>query len=301
MRRPMSLWVLATLFAASIQALRFLLQKRMAVAGLSPAAATFARFVHAPFVIGAGLLVWVWLADATLPAIGPGFWPFAIAGALSQILATTCIVALFARRNFAVGIAFSKVTVLMTVAAGFLLLRETVSLADLLTMLVGLAGVLLLSVPRDGGWQVLNRATALGLASGAFFAVSAVGYRGASLAVASEAPLLRAAVTLALVTCVQATVLAVWLAWRDRGGLCRVIAGWRATAMVGATSMAGSLAWFTAYTLQTAAYVNAVGQVELILSVLIGWAVLGERQTRREAAGIGLIGISVVGLVILRG
>ena len=296
----MSLWVFAALFAASIQALRFLLQKRLSMGGLSPAASTFARFVYAPPVIGAGLVLWLLIADAALPNIGAGFWKFAIAGSVAQILATMCIVALFGYRNFAVGIAFSKVTVLMTVATGFLVLGETVTWPALAAMLVGLAGVLILSVPVTGGWQVLNRASLLGLGSGVFFSISAVGYRGASLAVESDAPLLRAAVTLCLVTLVQTALLGGWLAWRDRAGLVAVFRGWRATALVGATSMAGSLAWFTAYTLQTAAYVNAVGQIELILSMLISWFVLGERTTRRELVAMALVTVSVVTLILLR-
>lgn len=296
----MSLWVFATLFAASVQALRFLLQKRLAVSGLSPAAATFARFVYAPFAIGAGLAVWTLGSGTPLPLIGDGFWPFALAGALSQILATMCVVALFAYRNFAVGIAFSKVTVLMTVAAGFLVLGETVTWLDIAAMLVGLIGVLILSVPADGGWQVLNRGSLLGLASGVFFSISAVGYRGASLLVESDAPILRAAVTLGLVTLVQAAALAAWLAWRDRAGLVAVFTRWRATTLVGLTSMAGSLGWFTAYTLQTAAYVNAVGQVELILSLLISWLILGERFSRRELCAIALVSVSVLALILLQ-
>ncbi len=301
----MSLWLAATLFAATVQALRFWLQKRLAVAGLSPAATTFARFLHAPLAIALGLLVWRAGSGAPLPGLGPGFWPFVVAGALAQILATVCVVALFARRNFAVGIAFSKVTVLMTVATGWLLLGETVGRADLAAMAVGLAGVLLLSVPAGavgrGRLRVFNAATALGLASGAFFAVSAVGYRGASLLVASDAPILRAAVTLGVATTVQVVALGAWLAWRDRAGLVAVIRRWRATALVGAASLAGSMGWFTAYTLQNAALVNAVGQVELIASMAISRLVLGERQTGRELAGIALVGAGVVGLIALRG
>ncbi|WP_299820001.1 DMT family transporter [uncultured Jannaschia sp.] len=296
----MSLWVAATLLAASVQALRFLLQKRLSVGGLSPAAATFARFVYAPGAIALGLLVWVVARGGALPGIAPGFWPYAVTGGIAQILATICVVALFARRNFAVGIAFSKVTVLMTAATGFLVLGETVTLADLAAMSVGLVGVLVLSVPADGGWQVFNRASALGLASGAFFSVSAVGYRGASLLVDAEAAILRAAVTLCLVTLVQTILLGLWLLWRDRGGLVAVFRRWRATALVGATSMLGSLGWFTAYTLQNAAYVNAVGQVELILSLAISWLVLGERFSRRELLAIVLVSLSVVALVLLR-
>lgn len=296
----MSLWIVATLFAATVQALRFLLQKRLSVAGLSPAASTFARFVYAPFVIGGGLAVWTLTSDAPLPEIGAGFWPYALAGGISQILATMCVVALFAYRNFAVGIAFSKVTVLMTVAAGFIVLGETVTWLDLLAMGVGLLGVLILSVPAGGGWQVLNRGSLLGLASGVFFSISAVGYRGASLVVQSDAPILRAAVTLCLVTLAQALMLGLWLAWRDRAGLIAVFTRWRATTLVGLTSMAGSLGWFTAYTLQTAAYVNAVGQVELILSMMISWLILGERFSRRELLAIALVSCSVIGLILLQ-
>lgn len=296
----MSLWLFATLFAASVQALRFLLQKRLAVSGLSAAAATFARFVYAPFAIAGGLAFWAGIGGGRLPAIGDGFWGYALAGGVSQILATICVVALFSYRNFAVGIAFSKVTVLMTVVAGFLVLGETVTGADLAAMAVGFLGVVLLSVPEGRRWRVLNRGSLLGLASGVFFAISAVGYRGASLEVFSDAPLVRAAVTLCLVTLGQTILLGLWLLLRDRAGLLAVFRRWRATSLVGATSMLGSMGWFTAYTLQTAAYVNAVGQVELVLSMAIGWLVLGERQTGRELLGIVLVGLSVAGLILLR-
>ncbi len=133
-----------------------------------------------------------------------------------------------------------------------------------------------------------------------FFSISAVGYRGASLLVESDAPVLRAAVTLGLVTLAQAAMLAAWLWWRDRTGLVAVFTRWRTTALVGATSLAGSLGWFTAYTLQTAAYVNAVGQVELVLSMAISWLVLGERFSARELLAIGLVSVSVMGLIVLQ-
>jgi drug/metabolite transporter (DMT)-like permease len=299
----MSLWVLATLFAASVQALRFYLQRGMSLSGLSPVAATFARFVYAPLPIALGIGVWAATSGAPLPSVGAGFTGFALLGAVSQILATICIVALFSRRNFAVGIAFSKTAVLLTVVSGFVLLGERVTLPSLGAMGVGFAGVLLLSLPSGGGLRgnPVNVASALGLASGVFFSLSAVGYRGASLAIETDAALLRAAMTLCFVTLVQTALLGAWLAWRDRAGLVAVFRGWRVSGLVGATSMAGSMGWFTAYTLQTAAYVNAVGQIELVLSMLISRFALGERQTRRELAGIALVGVSVLGLIVLRG
>ncbi|MEM9795273.1 MAG: DMT family transporter [Pseudomonadota bacterium] len=301
MEGTMPLWILATLFAASVQALRFLLQKKMSSDGLSAAATTFARFVYAPFVLAPALALWWIFSGSEVPELQEDFWAYAAAGAVAQILATMCVVALFAHRNFAVGIAFSKTTVLLTVGTGFLLLGETVEPLALVAMVVGFAGVVLLSVPLDGGWRIFNRASALGLASGAFFSISAVGYRAASLAVETDLPIVRAAVTLALVTALQTILLASWLAWRDRDGLVQVARRWRLSMLIGLTSMAGSLGWFTAYTLQTAAMVNAVGQIELALSMAISWLLLGERSTLREIAGILLVGISVVGLILIGG
>ncbi|WP_371157562.1 EamA/RhaT family transporter [Jannaschia sp. 2305UL9-9] len=296
----MPLWIFATLFAASTQAIRFYLQKRLAVSGLSPTAATFARFVYAPVPIAFGLGLWAVSSDQPVPSVDASFIPFAVVGGIAQILATICLVALFARRNFAVGMALSKTAVLLTVLTGFLLLGETVTLSALVAMAVGFAGVLMLSMPDNGGWRgnPFNVASLLGLGAGAFFSISAVGYRGASLAIATDVALARAAMTLCFVTLFQTALLAAWLAWRDRDGLIAVFMRWRATALVGLTSMLGSLGWFTAYTLQTAAYVNAVGQVELILSMLISLTLLGERQTRREVMGIILVSVSVAGLVL---
>ncbi len=308
----MSLWLAATLLAATAQAGRFYLQKRLSSGGLSAPAATFARFALAPPALAAGLaLAALW--GAAVPAPGAGFWGYALAGGLAQIGATVLVVLLFAQRSFAVGIAFSKTTVLMTVLAGVLVLGETVTAPALAAMGVGLAGVLLISVPSGGGADpgpgaarrfaglraVLNRGSLYGLGAGALFAVSAVGYRGATLAVESPDPLMRAAVTLFLVTALQTALLALWLAWRERGAFAAIRARGRAVAATGALSLLGSYGWFTAYTLQTAAYVNAVGQVELILSLAISWLLLGERIAARELAGIGLIGGSVAALLLL--
>ena len=294
----MPLWIAATLFASTMQAVRFLLQKRLSV-GAGPVAATFARFVYAPPVLALGLAVWA-ARGGTWPAIGPGFAPFAVAGGVSQILATVLVVATFSRRNFAVGNALSKTSVLLTVGTGLLLLNELPSPGAIMAIAVCVAGVVVLSVPEGVRWQaaLTDRAILYGLGAGACFAVSGVSYRGASLAVDTPDAMVRAAVTLLMVTAFQTFVLAAWMLWRDRAGLRAVFANWRASGAIGATSMLGSLGWFTAYTLQQAALVNAVGQVELILSLAISTLILGERVTWRESVGVALVGGSVAALLL---
>ena len=77
---------------------------------------------------------------------------------------------------------------------------------------------------------------------------------------------------------------------------------WRArrvAVLIGLASMGGSLCWFTAFTLQNAALVFAVGQIEVIFSILVSVAVFRERMTRREGLGVGLLSVSILGLVLL--
>lgn len=297
-------WAIISVAAAAFQTARFLLQKRLSMGPLSAGGATLARFWYAaPF---AAIFVSLYLTcrDQPAPAIAPSFWPYAVAGGASQILATWCVVALFAQRNFAVGITFKKTEVVQTALVGFVLLGDQISPPGIAAILVGLIGVLALSeAPIPGGrvWAGLrSRATVLGIVSGALFAISAVGYRGATLAVDSSDPLVRAGTALAIITVMQVFALSAWLALREPGEVARVAAAWRTALWIGLSGLAGSLCWFTAFTLQNAAMVFAVGQIEVIFSILTATLVFGERISRRELAGMTLITLSVIAVVIVR-
>ncbi len=159
-------------------------------------------------------------------------------------------------------------------------------------IVLGLVGLLLLSGGKEArGFHLSdlrNRAAGLGIASGVLFAFSAVSYRGASLTLATDDPLLRAGVTLMAVVAMQTLIMA-GLAGLARAGA-RSRAVWRARRVavwIGLTSMGGSLCWFIAFTLQNAAYVKALGQVELILSVLASTLFFREKITPREGARHG--------------
>ncbi|MEM9438741.1 MAG: EamA/RhaT family transporter [Pseudomonadota bacterium] len=238
-----------------------------------------------------------------LPQTTPHFWAYGIAGALGQIFGTVCTVALFQHRNFAVGAAFKNTETLQTVPIGLLLLGETVSLWIVGAILVGLVGLIALSEsPEVGGdWRarVFNRATALGLGSGLLFGLASVGYRGAALNLEGGDVFLRAALGLGFLTLFQTVVMLIWLQVREPGELSRVIASWRVSGLVGLTSMLGSLGWFTAFGLQKAAYVKALGQTELIFSFLFSMFLFGERSTARELFGIAALCVSVVLVILL--
>ena len=296
-------WILITIGAATAQTFRFMLQKRLKGMALSTAGATFARFIYSSPLVAVIAIVYASRSGQGYPQVPPAFWPYAFAGGASQILATMCVVALFSHRNFAVGITFKKTEVLLSALFGFLILGDVFTPLTIVAMLVGLAGVLFLSDPPDGvgPWhqRIFNRATALGIGAGILFGISGNGYRGASLSLVEGDVFYRAIITLALVTAFQTLVMALWLVWRERGEITRVISAWRVAGLVGLTSMIGSICWFTAFTMQNAAYVNAVGQIELLFSLMIGAFVFGEKVGRREWQGLMLLTASIIMLVLL--
>lgn len=297
------LWIIVTFLAAAFQTVRFMLQKVLATSTLSPAGATFSRFLYSAPFIALLLAVYMQATQAQLPTMSARFWGFGLLGAVSQIVATVCVVALFKERNFAVGITFKKTEVIQTVLVGVLLLGELVSWGGFAAIALGLVGLLMLSGGKDArGFHLSdlrNRAAGLGIASGILFAFSAVSYRGASLTLATEDPLLRAGVTLMAVVAMQTLVMVVWLALRERGEMGRVWRARRVAVWIGLTSMGGSLCWFIAFTLQNAAYVKALGQVELILSILASTLFFKEKITARETIGMAILVASILLLILV--
>lgn len=299
----MILWIPITLAAAFFQTLRFMLQRQLSLGTLTAGGATLARFLYSAPLVAVLMALYMYGTGQSLPHFSLGFWGFGALGGLAQILATVATVRLFQARNFAVGIAFKKTEVMQAVLVGWVLLGDAVSGWGFAAIGVGLLGVLLLSAPpelaRFGLRDMANRAVGLGLGSGLLFAVSGVCYRGASLSLGMEDPLARAGLTLSMVTMMQTVAMVLWLRWRDPG---QVGAVWRARKVaiwVGLMSMAGSFCWFTAFTLQNAAYVNAVGQVELVFSALASVIVFRDRVSLREWVGMAVLLASIILLIVV--
>ena len=297
----MELWIPITLAAAFMQNLRSALQKHL-TGSLSTSGVTFSRFVYAAPLV---------LAYAALLGEGFGFeWPapnlrfalFAMLGGIAQITGTTLLVYLFSLRNFAVGTAYSKTETVQTVVFGLVILGESVTPAATFGIGVSLAGVMAISAARSRlslrnlllGWTA--RAASIGILSGTCFGLSGVAYRAASLSLGGDGFLMQAAFTLACVVVFQTILTAAWIGLREPGELTRVIRRWRVASLVGVCGMLGSVCWFTAMTLQNAAYVRAVGQVELVFTFIASWYFFRERSTGLELAGIVLI---VTGIMIL--
>ncbi len=297
----MELWIPITIAAAFAQNLRFMLQKHLK-GQLSTFGTTYARFVWAAPLALILVVILQSGRTAALPETTTGFFVFGTIGGVTQILATALLVQLFGMRNFAVGVTFSKTETVQAVIFGIIILGEAIGGWGFVAILISLLGVILISVnPADVSRRgFFSRSMLIGLGSGALFGVSAVSYRAASLSLGSGDFLIRAAVTLAFVTVLQTALMSLYLKFREPGEMGRVFAAWRVTLWVGVTGMLGSLGWFTAMTLQNAAYVRALGQIELVFTFAASYVIFKERSSGREITGIMLIVIGILVLLVAR-
>jgi len=244
------------------------------------------------------------LTAAPLPAAAAGFAFWVLLGALSQIAATALLLRTMHERNFALGVAYSKTEVLQVAVFGLAFLGDPIGLPAALAVGSGTLGVLLLS-PADRerpirtlltGWT--SRTALLGLACGALFALSAVGYRGATLALPDTPFLMAAAFTLVAAQVLQTCALGGWLLVRELRVVRKVLAAWRISLFAGLMGAAASAGWFTAFALTTAAHVRTLGLIELLFSYVVSRRLFRERLTRLELAGIGLLtlGVAIISL-----
>jgi drug/metabolite transporter (DMT)-like permease len=299
------LWIPITIFAAFCQNLRTAMQKHLK-GKLGTTGATFIRFGYGvPFAF-MYLLVLHFVFKHPLPSPNPTMLIAGALGGLAQIFGTFLLIYLFSFRNFAVGTAYSKTEPIQAAVFGFLVLGEHVSLPAAICILIGIIGVIVISLARVPltisavRSSLIGRPALVGLASAAFFGASAVAYRTASLSLEGTGVPMQAAYALVYATMFQTLVMGVWMAIREQDQLRAVATNWRSAVWVGASGVAGSVGWFTAMTLQNVAYVRALAQIELVFTFLVSWLVFKEVIVRSEILGCVLIVAAVIGIILLR-
>jgi len=145
---------------------------------------------------------------------------------------------------------------------------------------------------------VSQNAALIGIASGAMFALSAVGFRGAILELGDGPFYARATMTLAVGLAMQTAMLTLWLAWRDRRALFAIFRLWRPSLLAGAAGALASQLWFLAFSLQTAAAVRTLGLVEILFAQAVSHRLFAQGTTRREGVGMSLMVAGVLALLL---
>lgn len=297
----MEAWVVITICAAFLQNLRSALQKSLR-SSLGTTGASFVRFGYGFPVAIAYVAVLHHFMGYAFPALNLSFALWSVIGGLAQIFATILLVYLFSLRNFAVGTAYSKTEPVQAAIFGLILLGERLTPGAVGAIVVGVVGVMMISVARMPlSWRNLlvamtGRTALIGIASGAVFGISAVAYRSAALSLDGPNAVMQAAVTLACVTTFQTVFMLVWMMLRDPAEIGRVARSWRSSSLVGLAGVTGSACWFTAMTLQQVAYVRALGQIELLFTFAASVFVFREKINRMELSGCLMI---VAGILLL--
>jgi len=289
------LWIPFTVLAAACQTARNAMQREL-TAKLGTVGATHVRFLFGfPFalVFLAGVFIATGLPMPTLPWV---FWPWVIVGAGAQILATALMLATMNDRSFVVTIAYIKTEAIQAAIFGLIFLGDPLTIGMVVAILVATAGVVIMSLKGKGAMEGGYRPVALGLFSGAVFAISAVGYRGAILSLGLASFLLAATLTLAIGLILQAGLLTLYLALRDRTVLTAIARAWRPSLFAGFMGATASEFWFLAFALTSVANVRTLALVEVLFAQAITILAFKQATTTRDALGIALI---VAGVLLL--
>jgi drug/metabolite transporter (DMT)-like permease len=285
------MWIPITLGAASFQILRTSRQHELRGV-LTAGAAGFVRYLYgAPFALAMGAL-WFGLLPHDLPTLDGRFWSYAAIAGIAQIVATVALLRSFRERDFAIGTVYSKSEMIAVAAIGAVGLGDALAVGGWVGAAIVMVGVAMLA--SNGSLISLGRragdgAAVLGLMAGLFFALAAVFIRAASRTMGEAPAFDRALVTLMAMLTIQTLINTLGFAVIDPAALPNALRAWRPAVLVGLFSLLGSIGWAWALTLENAAKVRTLGQIELVIAFAIAYVRLGERHARSDYAASALV------------
>ncbi|MEA2988062.1 MAG: hypothetical protein QOG83_773 [Alphaproteobacteria bacterium] len=288
------LWALFTVIAALSQTARNATQRGL-TATLGTVGATHVRFLFGfPFALV--FLAAVLLATGeALPRPGAVFWAWALDGALAQIAATALMLAAMNDRSFVVVYAYIKTEPVQVALFGLILLGDVVTPVMALAILVATCGVVVMALKPGVSGDL--KATLLGLAAGAMFGFSAIGFRGAILSLGLPDYLMAATFTVVVGLAIQVALLSLYLGLRDPAVVRAIVRAWRPSLLAGFLGALASQFWFLAFALASAAHVRTLALVEVLFAQAVSRFIFHQPTTAREALGIALIVLGVALLI----
>jgi len=290
------LWAIFTLIAAAAQTVRNAMQREL-TATLGTVGATHVRFLFGfPFAILflAGVLIVTGQGWPSTPAM---FWPWVVFGAVTQIAATATMLSVMGERSFVVAYAYIKTEPVQVAIFGLIFLGDHVTPMLAAAVVIATAGVILISLKPGAGKTTTTRSTVIGLGSGALFALSAIGYRGAILSLGHPHFVLSATYTLAVGLVMQAAMLSLYLWLRDPPVLRAIARAWRPSLFAGFMGAFASEFWFLAFAIATAASVRTLALVEVLFAQAVTHFWFKQPTTPREIGGVVLVVLGVLLLV----
>jgi drug/metabolite transporter (DMT)-like permease len=287
------LWIALTIAAAPLQVARNALQRGL-MAEAGPWGATLVRFLFGlPFALAIFAVVAV-LTPAAEPTASPRFWVTVLAGALGQVLATAALLGAMKRSGFAVATFMQQASLPLAALLGLALFGDEMGLQAWAGVALTTAGLAALSWPGRVASRDALVGSALGLASGAAFAVALNGYRQAGLALEPDYPIFAATAAVCVAQTLQTLCLGAWLAIARPQALLAVARAWRPSLGAGFFGAAASACWFSALALAPAGMVRAVGVIEAPIAAAAGRRLFQERLSLRQALAGAATALGVI-------
>jgi drug/metabolite transporter (DMT)-like permease len=292
-----SLWIPFTIIAALGQVARNAMQRQL-TGPLGTWGATNIRFLFG-FPFSVVFLAVVLVASGDHLSMPPAaFWPWLLLGALSQIVGTGLMLLAMNDRSFVVTTAYLKTEAIQTAVFGFVFLGDHLTWAKVLAIVIATIGVVITAL-RPGGEKSFAelKPTIVGVVAAAAFALSAVGFRGAIIAVPGVSFVTASSFTLVLGLLVQTLILTIYLLWRAPKILQAILGLWKPSLLAGFMGAFASQFWFLSFALTAAANVRTLALIEVLFAQGVAYYSFKQPVSPRELFGIVLIVIGVAVLV----
>ena len=292
------IWIPITIFAAFSQNLRSIYQKKLQK-NISNISSTYTRFLFGlPFVFIYFIFLYNYSNTTFLVSnINLQFIFYCLIGGISQIIATFLLLKIFMTNNFSVATAYSKTEPIQAAFFGFILLSDPISFIGFIGILIGLIGIMITSIKKVNlSINFFNLSVFYGILSGSLFGLAAVLFRGASHSLFSIDYILTSSFTLLIAIGIQTLILTIYILIKDIKQFYLLYLNWKDSLIVGFFGAFASICWFYAMSVQNVAYVRALGQIELIFTILASIFYFKEKIIKTEILGIliTLIGILII-------
>ena len=284
------LWIPVTLGATAAQVVRTARQHELRLY-LTSLGAAYVRFLFAwPFALLLASVTWIFTPQRV--EIPPTFAFWTICAALVQVMGTVLLLKAFRARDFAIGTVYSKAEVIIVAGGSALFLGESLEPFGWLGAAVVVFGVVLLAATSGLGIALRrwgDPAAWYGVMAGFFFALSAIGIRGASTSLSGGDVWHRTCVTLLALLTAQTMLYGLFIGLISRNELVKIWEHRRKCLQVGVLSFAGTTGWIAAMTLTTAAKVRTLGQLEIVVAFFISLVRYREEHHFRDYLGSALV------------
>lgn len=299
----MPIWIPISVAAALFQCWRTAMQQKLRGL-LSVNGAGFVRYLYGMPTALVLLLIAFAATGAPIPTPNGTFLLYCVLGGLGQIIATNLLIMSFGYRNFAVGTAYAKTETVQSAILAMIVLHEELRSLAWVGMGIGLVGVMTLSLAGRGFKPAallaatIQPAALCGLGAGFVFAFTTVFIKLGNQSITGPNLVVRALFTLVCTNILQILMQGTYLLWREPQELRKAFTTWRSSMWVGTLSGCGSACWFTGFAIAPIAMVRAVGQVEMVFTLLFSRFYLKEVLKPGDVAGLALVVFGVL-LVIL--